>query len=98
MLAHHDLTEPVIGLAVAVHKQLGPGLLESVYVTCLALELKGAGIPFRRQAAIPVAYRGFRLHTGFRADPMIDQDAIVEIKAVERSCRSMRRSYSPTRG
>ena len=84
MLTHQDLTERVIGLAIAVHKELGPGLLESVYETCLAFELKGAGIPFRRQAAIPIAYRGIRLHTGFRADLLIDQDVIVEIKAVER--------------
>ena len=84
MLTHHDLTERVIGLAIAVHKELGPGLLESVYETCLALELKEAGIPFHRQAAIPIAYRGIRLHTGFRADLLIDQDVIVEIKAVER--------------
>jgi GxxExxY protein len=59
-------------------------LLESAYETCLALELKQASSPFRRQAAIPFVYHGFRLHTGFRADLLIAEDLIVEIKAVER--------------
>src|SRR5262249_46367121 len=54
MLIPNDLTEHVIGLAIDVHNELGPGLLESAYETCLALELKGAGIPFRRQAAMPI--------------------------------------------
>lgn len=84
MLAQHALTERVIGLAIDVHKELGPGLLKSAYETCLALELKQASIPFRRQAAIPVVYHGFGLHTGFRADLLISEDLIVEIKAVER--------------
>jgi GxxExxY protein len=84
MLAHHALTERVIGLAIDVRRELGPGLLESVYEACLAFELKRAAIPFRRQAAIAVVYHGFRLHTGFRADLLIADDLIVEIKAVER--------------
>jgi GxxExxY protein len=84
MLMQRELTEQVIGLAIAVHRELGPGLLESVYETCLGHELKEAGIPFRRQAAGPVKYRGIRLNTGFRADFLIANDLIVEIKAVER--------------
>ena len=82
MLVHSELTERVIGLAIHVHRALGPGLLESVYETCLAFELKQAGIPFRRQASIPVMYRGNRLRTGFMADLLIADDLIVEIKAV----------------
>ena|SRR5690348_9008980 len=84
MLVQERLTERVIGLAIDVHKELGPGLLESVYERCLAFDLKRAGIPFKRQAAIPVAYHGFRLHTGFRADLLVADDIIIEIKAVER--------------
>src|SRR5439155_25843605 len=72
------------GLAIALHKEVGPGLLESVSETCFGLELKRAGIPFKRQTQIPVVYRGFRLDTGFRADLVISEDVIVEIKAVER--------------
>ena len=87
MLTHHALTERVIGLAIDVHRELGPGLLESVYEACLAFELKQAEIAFRRQVAMPVMYRGMRLHSGFRADLLIADDLIVEIKAVERLAR-----------
>jgi GxxExxY protein len=87
MLMHHALTERVIGLAIDVHRDLGPGLLESVYETCLAFELKHAGIAFRRQVSMPVMYRGVRLNSGFRADLLIADDLIVEIKAVERLLR-----------
>jgi GxxExxY protein len=84
MLVLESLTERVIGLAIDVHRELGPGLLESVYETCLGLELNQAGIAFRRQTPIPVTYRGLRLNTGFRADFLICDDLIVEIKAVDR--------------
>ena len=83
MLVHADLTQRVIGLAMDVHRALGPGLLESVYETCLAFELKQARISFKRQPTIPVLYRGIRLETGFRADLIIAEDLIVEIKAVD---------------
>ncbi len=84
MLVQRDLTERVIGLAITVHHELGPGLLELVYETCLGLELTQAAIPFRHQASIPVSYRGMQLTTGFRADFLICEDLIVEIKAVDR--------------
>ena len=84
MLVQRDLTERVIGFAITVHHELGPGLLESVYETCLGLELTQAAIPFRRQASIPVSYRGMQLTTSFRADFLICEDLIVEIKAVDR--------------
>lgn len=84
MLMQQEITEQIIGLAIEVHKKLGPGLLESVYETCLAFELKRAGIPFGRQVAIPVIYDGVRLTTGFRADLIVADDIIVEIKAIER--------------
>lgn len=87
MLTHEELTERVIGLAINVHRELGPGLLESVYETCLAFELKQAGVPFRRQVSMPVVYRSVRLQTGFRADLLIADHLIVEIKAVERLTR-----------
>ena len=84
MLTHRDLTDRVIGLAIAVHKELGPGLLESAYETCLAFELKHACIPFRRQVPMPIVYRGFHLDTGFRADLLIAEELILEIKAADR--------------
>ena len=84
MLVQSALTEHVIGLAIQIHKELGPGLLESVYESCMALELKRADIPFRRQVPMPVTYRGVRLASGYRADLIVSDDLIVEIKAVER--------------
>ena len=83
MLVHSELTEQVIGLAVNVHKQLGPGLFESVYEECLCFELAKAGIAFERQLAIPIIYRGTVLQAGFRADIVVAGDLILEIKSVE---------------
>jgi GxxExxY protein len=79
-----DLTETVIGAAVAVHRELGPGLLESVYERALALELRVAGVPARQQVDVPVAYRDEDLGVGFRADLIVAGRLIVEIKSVSR--------------
>ncbi len=78
------LTEKVIGLAIEVHRQLGPGLLESAYEECLCLELKEAGFAFRRQVPLPVSYKSVRLDCGYRIDIVINGQLIVELKTVER--------------
>ncbi len=78
------LTERVIGLAIAVHRALGPGLLESAYEECFCLELGEAGIGFARQVPLPVLYKGIRLDCGYRLDVVLERDLIFEIKAVER--------------
>jgi GxxExxY protein len=77
------LTEKVIGLAIEVHRALGPGLLESVYEECLAYELHKAGIPFRRQVPLPVVYKDVRFEIGYRIDLIIEDRLIVELKTVE---------------
>lgn len=82
MLEYRGLTERVIGLAIDVHPTIGPGLLESIYADCLADELKVAGIGCQREVPIPVVYKGRRLDKGFRADLLIDEAVIVEVKAV----------------
>lgn len=82
MLVRQDLTERVIGLAIEVHRTIGPGLLESIYADCMADELEEAGIAFQREAAIPVVYKGRRHERGFRADLLVDGAVIVEVKAV----------------
>jgi GxxExxY protein len=82
MLEHQDLTERIIGLAIEVHRQAGPGLLESVYAACLAFELEQAGIPLMRQVGVPVSYKGMRIPMGFRADILVADTIILEIKAV----------------
>jgi GxxExxY protein len=79
-----DLSERVIGLAIEVHRQLGPGLLESTYEECLCFELSQAGIQFGRQLPLPVVYKDVRLDCGYRVDIAVGEDLIVEIKSVER--------------
>jgi GxxExxY protein len=79
-----DLTERVIGLAIEVHRHLGPGLLESAYEECLSFELGLAGIGYRRQVPLPVVYKDVRLDCGYRMDVVIENEVIVEIKATER--------------
>jgi GxxExxY protein len=77
------LTEKVIGLAIEVHRQLGPGLLESAYEECLCLELQEAGLAFRRQVPLPITYKSVRLDCGYRLDLLIEDQLILELKAVE---------------
>ena len=81
----NDLTELVIGCAIEVHRTLGPGLLESTYEMCLCRELALRKIPFVRQQAIPVLYKGVKLECGYRADLIIDQRLLVEIKSIDQS-------------
>lgn len=78
------LTEQVIGLAIAVHRELGPGLLESAYEECLCYELKDHGIDFARQVPVAVNYEGVRLDCGYRIDVVDAHKVLPEIKAVDR--------------
>jgi GxxExxY protein len=77
------LTQRIIGLAIDVHKALGPGLLESAYEECLCFELAEAGLSFERQRALPVVYRSVTLDCGYRLDVVVEQKVVLEIKAVE---------------
>src|SRR6516225_1653216 len=81
--ARDPLTERVIGLAIGVHRELGPGLLESAYEECLCFELKQAGIGYSRQEPLAVVYKGIRLECGYRLDVLIQKELIVEIKSVK---------------
>lgn len=78
------LAANVIDAAFRIHKALGPGLLESVYETCLCHELKHSGIPFKPQVALPIHYNGLTLDNGLRLDLLVDDKLIVELKAVEK--------------
>lgn len=77
------LTSKIIGAAIAVHRALGPGLLESVYQVCLQEELSANHLPWEAQVNVPVTYRGKRLDTGYRIDLLVDRKVIVELKEVE---------------
>ena len=74
----------VIGAAIAVHRALGPGLLESVYQCCLVHELSTRGIQVQRDVRVPICYAGVELEAHFRLDLLVAGDLIVELKSVER--------------
>jgi len=83
-LVLQDLTEQVIGAAIEVHKQLGPGLLESAYEECLCHELHLRGISFKRQVPLPVEYKGIKLDCGYKLDILVEDAVILELKCVEK--------------
>src|SRR5580658_6868894 len=78
-----SLSNKVIGCAIDVHRELGPGLLEPTYQACLAHELSRAGIRFAQEHPMPVSYKGFQLDCGYRLDVLVEDQLIVELKAVE---------------
>lgn len=78
------LTNRIIGAAIEVHRHLGPGVLESVFEECLCYEIASAKLSVRRQAPVPVIYKDIRLEMGFRADLIVDEKVIVELKCVEK--------------
>lgn len=84
MVENDPLTEQVIGAAIEVHRELGPGLLESAYEECLCHELSLRGIAFKRQVPIPVSFKGVRLDCGYRVDILVPDRLVIELKAVER--------------
>ena len=79
----NQITRSVIGAAIEVHRQLGPGLLESSYRECLCRELLLRGIPFEREKPLPLEYKGIHLGCGYRLDLVVDESVVVEIKAIE---------------
>lgn len=78
------LTQSIIGAALEVHRELGPGLLENAYQACLTFELLNRGFSIERQKPLPVVYKDQRLDCGYRLDLVVEGAVIVEIKAVER--------------
>lgn len=78
------ITHEVIGAAIDVHRELGPGLLESAYEEYLCFELGLRGIPFLRQEKLPITYKGHFLDAGYRIDILIQDQLILELKAVDR--------------
>lgn len=79
---YNELTEAIIGAAIEVHRQLGPGLLEKVYEEALCHELTLRGIPFKRQALVPIVYKGVNLTTPYRCDLWVADMIIVENKSI----------------
>jgi len=78
-----ELSHRVIGCAIEVHRELGPGLLESTYEQCLAHELSRENISFKLQHPLPVIYKSVRIDCGYRIDLLVDDKLILELKSVE---------------
>lgn len=82
-LIHEELTNKIIGSAIEVHRDLGPGLLESAYEECLCHELHLRGINFQRQVALPVKYKNINLDCGYRIDLIVEDAVVLELKCLE---------------
>jgi GxxExxY protein len=80
----NGLTEQIIGAALAVHRELGPGMLERAYELCLAFELGERGLMVQCQKPLPLVYRGVRMDCGYRVDLLVEGLVVVEVKAIER--------------
>ena len=80
----NQITGQIIAAAVSVHRELGPGMLESAYEACLAFELTDRGLSVERQVALPLTYRGHVFDCGYRIDLIVENEVIVEVKSVEK--------------
>jgi GxxExxY protein len=78
----NEISRQVVDAAMAVHSELGPGLLEGVYEACLAHELRTRGLRVRCQVPFSVSYRGVRIDLGYRVDQLVEEAVIVELKAI----------------
>ncbi len=82
-MTENEISKLIIGYAIEVHKQLGPGLLESAYEECLYYELKKAKLKVKKQVALPILYKDMRLDYGYRIDLLVEDKVVVELKTVE---------------
>lgn len=81
----NQISSKIIKAAINVHKELGPGLLESVYQRCMILELKSMGLSIRSEVPVPIIFRGQKVHDdGFRLDLLVEDAIIIELKSVEK--------------
>ena len=82
-MKENEISKIIIGCAIEVHKQLGPGLLESAYQECLFYELKQAGLEVQKEKPMPIVYKEVKLDHGYRIDLLVENKVVVEIKSVE---------------
>ncbi len=83
-MTEEDIAREIVDAAMAVHRELGPGLLESAYEQCLAFELARRGLKVERQKELPLVYQGMKIDAGYRIDLLVADSIIIELKAVER--------------
>ena len=82
-MTENQLTQIIIGCAIDVHRQLGPGLLESAYQECLCYELEQYGLDIKKEVPMPIIYKEVKLNHGYRIDLIVENQIIIELKAVE---------------
>jgi GxxExxY protein len=85
-MTENELSNIVIGKAIEVHKNLGPGLLESAYQECLLFELVNAGLGVEKEKTMPIVYKDVKLDHGYRIDILVENKLVIEIKTVEELC------------
>ena len=83
-MRENEIGESIIGTAINIHREIGPGLLETVYEVILADQLRKRGLKIKRQMTIPVKYQGIKFEEGFRADLIVENKVIIELKCVEK--------------
>ena len=82
-MIENEISKKIIGCAIEVHKQLGPGLLESAYQECLYYELKQHGLKVQKEKPMPIVYKEVKLDHGYRIDLLVEEKVVIEIKTVE---------------
>ncbi len=82
-MIENTITEKIIGCAIEVHRNLGPGLLESAYEECLFYELQKIGLDVKKQVPLPLVYKEVKIDAGYRIDLLVENKVIIEIKAVD---------------
>jgi len=82
-MTENDVAKQIVDVAFKIHTTFGPGLLESVYETIMSYELKRRGLQVTRQQAIPLVYESVRMNVGFRADLIVENKVVVEIKSID---------------
>ncbi len=82
-MIENEISNKIIGCAIEVHKQLGPGLLESAYQECLFYELQKAGLEVEKEKPMPIVYKEVKLDHGYRIDLLVEKKVVIEIKTVE---------------
>ena len=83
-MTENELSKIIIGCAIEVHRELGPGLLESAYRDCLYHELSGSGLMVEKEKKLPVLYKDLLLEQGYRIDLLVEEKVVIELKAIEK--------------
>ncbi len=82
-MTENEIASVIIGKAIAVHRELGPGLLESTYQECLFYELKNDNLKVEKEIALPIIYKDIKLNHGYRIDLLVENKVVIELKTVE---------------